>query len=598
MISHQSSIESFHSCESYKTDLPQDVMEDVDLRRKLLKKSISKLSLVSHKSTLDMVRIYTAIAQYDYDPPLDPEADLLPLLLGQKLNIFGTRGVADETLDSLEKTLLTLDNITRDVDAGGGWCQAENENGEIGFFLEVQEPGSHIASLMDQKVSREHITSFPQLVPTRKIVPSERSMSVFEQVLLKSPSFPLSQFLSIFTSDPIHEYISHYNKPHLPVHTGRCSQWTGIRSSLVSVIPLTISIESTDACLKWSEPISSFESIVHSPQKRRTLVYGSDDFVSYKITTKSNLSLHKSVQITVERRFTDFSILHQRLCHKFPPLTLSLPKLPSKQVLGSRFEPSFVFSRQKELQHYLSALLRHPILRSEQSVIEFLSANGQEGQTPLHAPYIAEHWNATDSVSMPVSHFYDKITLPGVIPESFFIVSHLYHTNLRKNAARYQPVFEGLAQITKQMHRNAQDQSETLLFQSSVFLEMGSKVYNRPHESTGCWKQNCPDCQQLGTAFTETSECFQEMATIVQKQCLDKIEDFGIASKSLLDNLDQLNQISDVQSVAQPLLQVQHEYDDLLHPGATVVMASCMAQAEYLHQEQILQQLQRVRKLF
>jgi hypothetical protein len=61
--------------------------------------------------------------------------------------------------------------------------------------------------------TRMSVTSFPALTASRKVVPSHRSMSIFEHVLLRSPSLPLGNIISsVFIADPLAEYIVHYGK--------------------------------------------------------------------------------------------------------------------------------------------------------------------------------------------------------------------------------------------------------------------------------------------------------------------------------------------------------------------------------------------------
>jgi hypothetical protein len=74
--------------------------------------------------------------------------------------------------------------------------------------------------------------------------------------------------------------------------------------------------------------------------------------------------------ITVTRRFRDFEWLHLTLKRIFPSVVV-VAGLPSKWFDGLE-------KRRGELQRYLNALCRHPLVRSSEVLMIFLWAVGGE----------------------------------------------------------------------------------------------------------------------------------------------------------------------------------------------------------------------------
>jgi hypothetical protein len=94
-----------------------------------------------------------------------------------------------------------------------------------------------------------------------------------------------------------------------------------------------------------------------------------NDYVIYRVTTRTNLPYFKCSEVTVYHRYSDFEKLHAALSTQYP--TLRLPPLPAKAYM-SRFNPSFLEVRCKELNQFLNQLVRCRQLQSEPHVLNFL----------------------------------------------------------------------------------------------------------------------------------------------------------------------------------------------------------------------------------
>lgn len=74
--------------------------------------------------------------------------------------------------------------------------------------------------------------------------------------------------------------------------------------------------------------------------------------------------------ITVERRYSHFTLLHSLLVARYP--ILSFPDLPPKTLSG-RFNDNFIAVRRRDLERWLNRIGRHNVLRSTEEVRGFLA---------------------------------------------------------------------------------------------------------------------------------------------------------------------------------------------------------------------------------
>ncbi|KAL8680909.1 MAG: hypothetical protein Q9186_002921 [Xanthomendoza sp. 1 TL-2023] len=111
-----------------------------------------------------------------------------------------------------------------------------------------------------------------------------------------------------------------------------------------------------------------------------------DAYVSYLVTTDSDLASFTKPHNKVRRRFTDFVWLYKALTTEFP--FHAVPPLPDKHkmeyVRGDRFGPDFTQRRAHSLHRFLKRLTLHPVLRRQLSLVTFLES------TDLHS-YMRNH---------------------------------------------------------------------------------------------------------------------------------------------------------------------------------------------------------------
>ncbi|EPS71340.1 hypothetical protein M569_03417 [Genlisea aurea] len=120
---------------------------------------------------------------------------------------------------------------------------------------------------------------------------------------------------------------------------------------------------------------------VSNPQKEAdssgSLVPGSGSFISYLITTTTNISDYGASDFAVRRRFRDIVTLSDRLSESYRGFFI--PPRPDKSVVESQVmqKQDFVEQRRAELEKYLRRLSRHPVLRKSDELRLFLTAQGK-----------------------------------------------------------------------------------------------------------------------------------------------------------------------------------------------------------------------------
>ncbi|KAF9217727.1 hypothetical protein BGZ59_000645 [Podila verticillata] len=113
----------------------------------------------------------------------------------------------------------------------------------------------------------------------------------------------------------------------------------------------------------WQEKAPLFQVRVHDPETRRKMV-GMQEYTLFQFT--------QGVSVTVERRYSQFEWLYERLLNKFGALIL--PPLPEKQYTG-RFSEEFIERRRRALERFLNRLVRHPVIRYSDLLTHFLSCS-------------------------------------------------------------------------------------------------------------------------------------------------------------------------------------------------------------------------------
>ncbi|KVI09979.1 sorting nexin 2A-like [Cynara cardunculus var. scolymus] len=133
-----------------------------------------------------------------------------------------------------------------------------------------------------------------------------------------------------------------------------------------------------------SSPSSSSDYLkisVTDPQKEQdlnnSLVPGGNAYMTYLVTTWTNLPEFNGTEFSVRRRFKDVVTLSDRLSDSYRGFFI--PLRPDKSVVESQVmqKQEFVEQRRMALEKYLRKLAAHPVIRRSEELRLFLQVHGK-----------------------------------------------------------------------------------------------------------------------------------------------------------------------------------------------------------------------------
>jgi len=115
---------------------------------------------------------------------------------------------------------------------------------------------------------------------------------------------------------------------------------------------------------------------------------GMSSFMAYKVSTNTNLTYFKKSKPEVNRRFSDFLGLRDKLSEKYLQNGRIIPPAPDKSVIGmtkvkmskedeASNQSEFVEKRRAALERYLNRTASHPNLRVDPDFREFLELDAE-----------------------------------------------------------------------------------------------------------------------------------------------------------------------------------------------------------------------------
>ncbi|CAF1034661.1 unnamed protein product [Rotaria magnacalcarata] len=108
---------------------------------------------------------------------------------------------------------------------------------------------------------------------------------------------------------------------------------------------------------------------------------GMSSYMTYRITTKTTMAMFKKSEFFVNRRFSDFLGLHNKLVHKHLQLGVIIPCPPEKDTFvmakvkiskDEAMPTDFIDRRRSQLERYLNRLARHSKLVQDPDFREFI----------------------------------------------------------------------------------------------------------------------------------------------------------------------------------------------------------------------------------
>ncbi|KAL2913763.1 hypothetical protein HK105_206779 [Polyrhizophydium stewartii] len=346
-----------------------------------------------------------------------------------------------------------------------------------------------------------------------------------------------------------------------------------------SVIPMCYLIESKGyGTLSWHSDTPAYKIIVHSPVRcRNGISKKKEEFVSYKITTLFSSTRSYAVSetsITVCRRFTDFVFLHACLQAVFPPSTLAtLPaQLPPRNPLTPRFSPEHVNSRLQGLQLYLDQIARHPLLRSDDYVLQFLTASGTESDYLIEmtdSQWLFDPSTCVISVddgewrrayepppsNKAVFNFYERVIVPDSATYSSVSLSAFKLRAVESIAgalsARVSPLIEAIELYQTQ----SADMHGVYMRLSQTLRSTGRLLSRTGDDQPGCWNPSCQECGPIGDAMIAASLQLKHISEIHKQHASKAVESLIQQTQHLKQSLASLGSLTHVCRAATSLVE-------------------------------------------
>ena len=182
-------------------------------------------------------------------------------------------------------------------------------------------------------------------------------------------------------------------------------------------------------------------------------------YMAYKVTTKTSMSQFKNADSEVDRRFSDFLGLHEKLLAKHRHVGHIVPPAPEKSLVGmtlvkiSKSEEEaasidFVEKRRAALERYMNRLVRHAPIVHDQDLVAFLEVAGTLPQ--------ATNTRALSSGGMMrfvknVEGAFNKMTIKMVEEDSWFEEKQQQIGGLELQLKKLHHGFESLVQHRKNL---------------------------------------------------------------------------------------------------------------------------------------------------
>ncbi|KAI8930121.1 hypothetical protein BC831DRAFT_440400 [Entophlyctis helioformis] len=632
---------------------------------------------------MELVNIYRARVLSDYVPTTlisgdgDGENEFMPIPLreGEMVNVFGSKsvGYTDTTTGEFWRSDQATNgtDIKTDVNVAGGWCHVERADNTNGFApisylhfepiadgLEEDLPvhanlrNSSHGFIIDPKPhhrvsATQFITSFPAPPPDSGVsshcddLPSTGITSMFLDPARVGTTIH-SAWSSLFHStDGIREFILRG-----PVPTPETSRQRGHlveasildrQGSLPLTTPSVYTIESRgNNIMHWMPQLSAFKVLVHAPLRRKATPTGrrgmglytaTDEFVSYKITTwfasSSELAHETEGNVTVERRFNDFTFLHAHLKARFPAHTLATLSLniPPKNALGSRFDPVLIEERQRGLQMYIDRLVAHPLVRSEDIVMSFLSVGGVANDpsilddvTPLAfdeescVPWVddgqwRDKFGAPAASERAVSSFYEHVIVPDSAKYNGLSMSTFKLRCVGAVTERLENRLAPLIDATTKYQMHGHEMKDSFLLMAQALQSMGRQMARTGGEHPGCWLPTCQDCRPIGDALITASLQLKHVSEIYGSHSTKSVAHFVQHTRNFKAMLAPVKTLTTTYHAAtQTATQALQDDADRGHPSslagmssphhdiqkrAAVVLAVAEAEAVHAHDERL-----------
>jgi len=254
---------------------------------------------------------------------------------------------------------------------------------------------------------------------------------------------------------------------------------------------------------------------------------GMNAYMSYKVRTKTSIPAFKRPEMTVDRRFSDFLGLHEKLLAKHRHDGRIVPPAPEKSIVGmtlvkmSKSEEEaasidFVEKRRAALERYLNRTARHRTLVNDSDFRDFLEQNELPPSTSTRALSGAGVMRLVKNVEGALS----KMTIRMIEEDTWFEEKQQQIDSLEQQLRKLHAAFEGLVHHKKELSVNA-----------ASFAKSAATLGNAEEHTA------------LSRALAQLSDTFEKLETVYQDQ--SNTDYYGVSEK-LADYLRLILEIKEV----------------------------------------------------
>nr|XP_002130718.1 sorting nexin-2-like [Ciona intestinalis] len=254
---------------------------------------------------------------------------------------------------------------------------------------------------------------------------------------------------------------------------------------------------------------------------------GMNAYMSYRVRTKTSIPSFKRAELAVDRRFSDFLGIHEKLLAKHRHAGRIVPPAPEKSIVGMTLikmsktdeeavSIDFVEKRRAALERYLNRVARHNTLVQDQDFRDFLEQEELPQATNTRALSGAGVMRLVKNVEGALS----KITIKMTEEDSWFEEKQQQIESLEQQLRKLHASFESLVHHRKELAVN------TALFAKS------SATLGNAEEHTA-----------LSRALAQLSDAFEKIENVHQEQ---SNTDYYAVAETLADYLRIITEIKEI----------------------------------------------------
>ncbi|CAM6088794.1 unnamed protein product [Calypogeia fissa] len=333
----------------------------------------------------------------------------------------------------------------------------------------------------------------------------------------------------------------------------------------------------SSSSLLHSFPVYSDTLIITVTQPQKTseagtsIVPGGTNYVTYLITTKTNIPEFRGTDFTVRRRFRDVVTLADRLAEAYRGYFI--PPRPDKSIVESQVmqKAEFIEQRRVALEKYLFRLAAHPMLRRSNELRLFLQFQGKlplmpttdiasrmlDGAVNLPRQLFGESSTVSLESAQPAKGGRDLVRIFKELKQSMTNDWGATKPAVVEEDKEFMEKKEKLQELEKQLS-DASQQAEVLVKAQQeageVMGELGLAFikiakFETEEAVTNAQRVHSNDAKRIGTAAVKASRCYRE-ANAQSMKHLDQLHEYlGLMQAIHAAHADRSNALLTVQTL-------------------------------------------------